>query len=148
MSKTVCFSQLLLCGGTALGFPLEVVHMTLDTNSRTEFGYDQRAFNDAITWQTRHIASSATPAPFVGCVDYVLGREAKIRLEKIFGVQSVHTAHHSHEYGLSCFVFHACYDDAKRMLDGDTTGNVTLAHLAAFPSTLKVTSLSFPGNDR
>lgn len=122
----------------AFTFPLDLLHLMLDTTSLEEFGHDQRAFTDAVNWQTLRVSSTATPAPFVGCVDYTNGRKARIRLEGELGVEAVRTAHHSRDHEVSCFVFHALHEEAKRLLGEDETGDVPLKHLAAFPSNLKV----------
>lgn len=121
-------------------FPLDLLQIALDTTSADEFGGDDRAFAGAVDWQASRLSSSA--APFVGCVDYVDGRQVRIRLEGVLGADAVRTVHHSRDHGVSCFLFHALGDQARQLLEepdkGDAGGRVRLRHLAAFPANLKV----------
>ena len=121
-------------------FPLDLFELALDTTSHAEFENDEHAFRFAVKWQTVRISSSSsTAAPFVGCTDYTEGRRARIRLERMFGLDAVRTVHHSREHRSSCFVFHARHEEARELLkEPGMTGGVQLQYVAAFPANLKV----------
>ncbi|CAN0294060.1 unnamed protein product, partial [Laminaria digitata] len=99
---------------------LDLFNLALDTTSHAEFENDEHAFRFAVKWQALRISSSSSSstaaAPFVGCADYVEGRRARIRLERMFGVGAVRTVHHSREHGWSCFLFHALHEEARGLL--------------------------------
>lgn len=120
-------------------FPLDLLELALGTTFADEFGGDDRAFAGTVDWQASRLSSSA--APHIGCVEYVDGRQAKIRLEGVLGAEAVRTVHHSRDSGVSCFLFHARRSQAKQLLEHDKEdagGRVRLRHLAAFPANLKV----------
>eukprot|EP00904_Undaria_pinnatifida_P012698 jgi/Undpi1/8559/HiC_scaffold_25.g11024.m1 len=121
-------------------FPLDLFNIVLGANSHADFDNDDYAFKFAVKWQTLRI-SSTTAAPFVGCADYAEGRHARIRLQRMFGVDAVRTVHHSREHGSSCFVFHAIHEEARALLGeggGMAGGRGQLQHVIAFPANLKI----------
>lgn len=131
-------------------FPLDLFNIVLDANSHADFDNDDYAFKFAVKWQTLRI-SSTTAAPFVGCADYAEGRHARIRLQRMFGVDAVRTVHHSREHGSSCFVFHAIHEEARALLGeggGMAGGRGQLQHVIAFPANLKVIITKNPGTYR
>lgn len=125
-------------------FPLNLFDLALDTTSHAEFENDEHTFRFAVKWQTLRISSpsspsSSTAAPFVGCTDYTEGRRARIRLERMFGIDAVRTVHHSREHRSSCFLFHALHEEARELLkEAGMNGGVQLQYVAAFPANLKV----------
>lgn len=128
------------CCCFAHSFPLDLFNEMLATTARDEFGKDDEGFNNAIDWQTRRVSSSGVAAPFVGCADYNDGRQLRVHLEQVFGVDSVSTVHHSRQHGASCFIFHALREEAEQLLRGgdNNVGTGQLQQLAAFPANLKV----------
>lgn len=135
---TICISWLILLKETALGFSLDLIHEAFNTASLTDFGYDQGAFDDAITWQRDRVSSSSQSAPFIGCTHYGHGRDTKLHLEDTFGIEAVYTAYHSQDSGSSCFVFHAHHTDVDRILQREKAATSKLQHLAPLPDNLKV----------
>lgn len=135
--STACYC----CCFFVRAFPLDLFNAVLATTAQDEFGKDEQGFNDAIDWQTRRVSTSGVAAPFIGCADYHDGRQLRVRLENMVGVDSVRTVHHSRQHGSSCFIFHAVHDGVEQLLrrDGSNVGTAgQLQQLAAFPANLKV----------